>query len=338
MRRRLDREHIRGHSLMTKSRSNSRSSRAKPPRHLIVKWNPTDSFEPHTIAVHAAILLKHSAVWWGKISKTGRLGISSEDVQDLQQQLQLSQPVHLYLYCPDKQRPTLHVALVDWVQETPPDTWDLVPPYYTKLTYPIPYWFRLSDIRELTTEHVQHLSNKEGKPYDPVASNAYPMVVFEADIRNPFDYSHPGSTKWFVLQHLHEGAAGADLDPRLVFVLMPFTDEFTDVWMLGIKPTVEKMGLSCKRADDFLHNKDIMQVIRDNISRARLIIADMTTSNPNVFYELGYAHALHKPVLLITKDRHAVPFDLRGINNVEYKHANDLVNRLPSYITNILDL
>jgi hypothetical protein len=323
---------------MAKRRSASHRTSAQTVRHVIVKWNPTDSFEPDTIAAHAAILLKHSSVWWGKISKTGRLGLNNDDLQTLQQQLQSGQPIHLYLYCPDKQRPTLHVGLVDQIQNSPPDTWELVPSYYTTLNYPIPYWFRLKDIRQLTTEHVQYLRTGEGRPYDPVASNAYPMVVFEADIPDPFRSDHLGATKWFVLQRLHEGSSAAGLDPRLVFVLMPFAEEFTDVWTLGIKPTVEKMDLSCRRADEFLHNRDIMQVIRDNIHHARLIIADMTTSNPNVFYELGYAHALNKHVLLITKDRDSVPFDLRNINNIEYKHAADLVTKLPGYITSILAL
>jgi nucleoside 2-deoxyribosyltransferase len=64
----------------------------------------------------------------------------------------------------------------------------------------------------------------------------------------------------------------------------------------------------------------------------------MTTNNPNVFYELGYAHALSKPVILITRDRVSVPFDLRGVNNLEYKHASDLVDALPAFIKAVLQL
>jgi len=135
-------------------------------------------------------------------------------------------------------------------------------------------------------------------PLDPVSSNAYPLVVLDTSNTELFDYSHLGATKWFLLQQLDTSRMGqAALDPRFVFVLMPFADEFTDVWKLGIKPSVEGLDLSCMRADDFMHTKNVMDVIRDNIRRARLVIADMTTNNPNVFYELGYAHALGKPLL-----------------------------------------
>jgi nucleoside 2-deoxyribosyltransferase len=56
------------------------------------------------------------------------------------------------------------------------------------------------------------------------------------------------------------------------------------------------------------------------------------------FYELGYAHALNKPVILLTRDRDSVPFDLQGVNNLEYKHASDLVDTLPARIKAVLNL
>jgi len=312
-------------------------------KHLVVKWNPGDSFEPATIAAHADILVKFPTdrphVWWGKLSKTGRLGITSADVLAIQEQIRRGEETHLYLYCPDRAKPCVHVGKLEWVQEGNPGEPDRVPTYYSRLAYPIPFWFRLSDIRELTTEHLQYLQTSPGRPYDPVAANAYPLVVNSVASTVLFDYSHPGATKWHLLQRLHQptGVAG-DIDPRLVFVLMPFDPVFTDVWHLGIKSTVEKLGLTCKRANEFLHSRDIMEEIRENIRRSRLIIADMTTSNPNVFYELGYAHALQKEVLLITRDRSSVPFDLRGVNNIGYTHANDLVALLPTYIKSALDV
>jgi hypothetical protein len=142
------------------------------PEHVIVKWNATDAFAQETISAHAKLLMKHSSAWWGKISKTGRLGIGSDDVQRLQAQIQSGQHVHLYLYCPDvlSGPPTLHVALVDVVQEEPPSDWDLIPSYYSQITYPKPFWFRLSDIRALTPERYGtpmegHMRRRENPPH-----------------------------------------------------------------------------------------------------------------------------------------------------------------------------
>ena len=53
-----------------------------------------------------------------------------------------------------------------------------------------------------------------------------------------------------------------------------------------------------------------MDVIWESINRARIVIADTTTRNPNVFYEIGICHTLGKDVILITQDSEDVPFDL----------------------------
>jgi hypothetical protein len=266
----------------------SASVTAPKAKHLLLKWNASESFEPNTIAVHAEILARFPAtrpyVWCGKISKTGKVGIDRADVGAIQRQIKAGRETHLYLYCPDKDSPTLHAALIEWIQTASPGEPDRTPHYYTKITYPVPFWFKVRDIRELTLGHLHCLSTATGQPYDPVASNLYPLIVLETAETNLFDYSHPGSIKWCLLQQLEQPNQGQPtLDPHAVFVLMPFHQEFTDVWRLGIKPSVEILGLSCNRADDFLHTRNIMDVIREGIRRARLVIADMTTNNPNVF-------------------------------------------------------
>lgn len=135
--------------------------------------------------------------------------------------------------------------------------------------------------------------------------------------------------RYFQLQRLDiAGQELLDVDPQFVFVLMPFAKKFEDAWTLAIRPAVEEQGFTCKRADDFMHTRDIMDVVRENIRKAGLIIADMTGNNPNVFYELGFAHALGKPVILITQKRTSVPFDLRAINSVEYSNATSLKRAL----------
>lgn len=106
--------------------------------------------------------------------------------------------------------------------------------------------------------------------------------------------------------------------PRSVFVIMPFAGTFDDVYELGIKASVETLGWDCQRADEVIHNRDIMCKVCQGIRQARFVIADLTGQNANVFYELGMAHALEKDVILLAQDVGDVPFDLRQMNIIAY--------------------
>src|ERR1041384_2230704 len=85
-----------------------------------------------------------------------------------------------------------------------------------------------------------------------------------------------------------------------VFVLMPFASDFDDVYRLGIKPACEKAGAYAERVDEQLFQESILQRVYNQIAKADVIVSDMSGKNPNVFYETGYAHALGKPVILLT--------------------------------------
>jgi hypothetical protein len=114
-----------------------------------------------------------------------------------------------------------------------------------------------------------------------------------------------------------------------VFVLMPFSDEFRDIYDLGIKSTAEKLGMRCERVDEIEFNDTILAQIYDGIQRSDLVIADMTGRNPNVFYEVGYAHALSRDVVLLTQKSEDIPFDLKGHNHIIYgKSITTLKERL----------
>ena len=122
-----------------------------------------------------------------------------------------------------------------------------------------------------------------------------------------------------------------------VFALMPFANKYNDVYRLGIKEPLEKMGLICERADEIQFSGDILNQIIVSINKADLIVADMTGNNPNVFYEVGYAHALKKETILITEDSENIFFDLHGINHVVYgrsiiKLRNNLVKRVEALL------
>jgi Restriction endonuclease len=100
--------------------------------------------------------------------------------------------------------------------------------------------------------------------------------------------------------------------PPRIFVLMPFAEAFVDVYVLGIRESAEKLGYIVERADDIEHNGDILEVIYDRIRSADAVVADTTHCDPNVFYEIGYAHALGRPTILITRAGEILPFDLQS--------------------------
>jgi hypothetical protein len=106
-----------------------------------------------------------------------------------------------------------------------------------------------------------------------------------------------------------------------VFVLMPFTEKLKPVWEEHTKKVVISLGLSAKRADDFFTAHAVMADVWNAISGARVIIADCTGRNPNVFYEIGVAHTTGKPVILTTQDPNDVPFDLRQLRYIEYEYT-----------------
>lgn len=115
--------------------------------------------------------------------------------------------------------------------------------------------------------------------------------------------------------------------PR-IFVLMPFASEFLDVYVLGIREVAEKLGFTVDRADDIEHNGNILDLVQQKIRQADILIADMSTRNANVFYEIGFAHAVNRPTVLLCRNTDTVPFDLQSINYIKYAGIVDLRERL----------
>ena len=107
------------------------------------------------------------------------------------------------------------------------------------------------------------------------------------------------------------------------FVVMPFAPPLGNHYSLIYEPAIRKAGLRPVRADDdiFATGK-IMDQVWAGINAAKVLVAELTTRNPNVFYELGLAHALKKPVVLVSSNESDVPFDVRHIR-VIYYDVND---------------
>lgn len=104
-----------------------------------------------------------------------------------------------------------------------------------------------------------------------------------------------------------------------VFVLMPFEPKFNDIYKYGIKGAAEDVGAYAERLDEQIFDEGMLDRIFNQISKADVVVADMTGRNPNVFYEVGYAHALGKMVLLLTQDSDDIPFDLKHHHHTVYE-------------------
>lgn len=102
------------------------------------------------------------------------------------------------------------------------------------------------------------------------------------------------------------------------FVIMPFNEEFDDIYTLGIKETAKELDVEAYRLDEELFDEGMLDRIYADIKSADFIIADLSDRNPNVFYELGYAHANDKLCLLITGDAENIPFDLKHKRHIVY--------------------
>lgn len=107
------------------------------------------------------------------------------------------------------------------------------------------------------------------------------------------------------------------LDPRLVAVMMPFDPSF-DVVYETIEQAVQDAGMECARVDNIWEHDHVMGDVLSLLWRARVVVADLTGRNPNVFYETGLAHALPRRTILLTQKADDIPFDLRSIRYLSY--------------------
>ena len=119
-----------------------------------------------------------------------------------------------------------------------------------------------------------------------------------------------------------------------VFVLMPFHEDFDNVYWFGIQGAVNDAGMYCKRVDDIYFVGNVLEKINEQIRDADLIVADMTGGNPNVFYEVGIAHTLKKLTILLVQNVDDIPFDMRMHNHLVYNPKK--IKELKESLTKLL--
>lgn len=127
---------------------------------------------------------------------------------------------------------------------------------------------------------------------------------------------------------------------RSVFAAMPFAREYDDVYFVAMAFAAERAEAVVRRTDKESFEGDIVAKIREMIRRSVAVIADLSGLKPNVMYEVGYAHALGLPTVLIcSSPLEELPFDLRNWNVLPYVKGNtfELRERLAKQLTAVIE-
>lgn len=194
--------------------------------------------------------------------------------------------------------------------------------------------YRFEGIEVLNDEDrilgVRPATQSDDEPLPPLEAdavfydNASTILRILALVEASADLSPPGA-----------GTPASSIDapryrPGTAFVMMwmdPAHPELTDICD-AVKDTFRRFGVNAVRADDIEHDGQITQRVLNELRTSEFLFADLTGARPNVYYEVGFAHALGRRVLLYRKAGTGLHFDLAGYNCPEYANLRDLKEKL----------
>lgn len=154
-------------------------------------------------------------------------------------------------------------------------------------------------------------------------------VVLESLIGNSYIEADSDGVPVATTQNLGVQTAGyTSATKPVVFVAMPFANSMDDVFHYGIQGAVNAAGYLCERADLGTFTGDVMEWVKRRIKSARLVIADLSSANPNVYLEVGYAWGCGIPTVLLISQSTDLKFDVRGQRCLVYKSIRALEEAL----------
>ena len=136
-----------------------------------------------------------------------------------------------------------------------------------------------------------------------------------------------------------EGGGAGQPDVATVFTAMPYLAAFDDVFHVAIKSAAAAIGARAVRIDQVMHGGDAVAETWRAIKEATVVVADVSTNEPDVLYELGLAHAWGKPtVQLCSNDYARMPFMVRNRETLLYQAGQThlLAPELATYLRALL--
>lgn len=107
----------------------------------------------------------------------------------------------------------------------------------------------------------------------------------------------------------------------IAFISARLRHPFDEIYRDHVVNALAIEVVTVSRADEIFGTEAVIEDIWSSIVASTFVVADLTTKNANVLYEVGMAHTVGKPVVIITQDMNDVPFDLRHRRCIVYSHT-----------------
>lgn len=144
--------------------------------------------------------------------------------------------------------------------------------------------------------------------------------VFEHVLDSPFTIGQIGLYAWGTCQVSFKNMIVSKVHGK-VFVVMQFSEPYQQLYSEVIQPVCKKFGMHAYHVGEVFGPGVILQDIASGIVESKIVIAEVTPVNQNVFYELGYSHALGKPTILLAERGKQLPFDITGYRCLFYENT-----------------
>ena len=146
------------------------------------------------------------------------------------------------------------------------------------------------------------------------------VALIEFEPKQPFD------------ERMVNPQATVRFEPNTAFVMMPIdpSEHRLEDLYNEYKECFKRFEITAVRADEIEHQEVITDKIREKIKCSEFLLADLTAERPSVYYEIGYAHALGRKVIMFRSNETKLHFDLAGYNCPDYQNLTKLREKLIS--------